>query len=113
MLIPMLVLDYELRKEYIIKVYCVNKDRPELHCDGKCYLAEKIAQSKERDEKQAMNSFLTQVFSMESFTEFPDFSLSLITIEFSSEKEDNFSYKAPFSNPPFASFFTPPRASVA
>ena len=113
MLIPMLVLDFELRKEYIIKVYCVNKNRPELHCDGKCYLAEKIAQSKERDEKQAMNSFLSQVFAMEGFSEFPDFSLALILHEFSSEKGNNFFYKTPFSNPPFASFFTPPKASVA
>ena len=106
----MFVLDYELRKDYIIKVYCINKDRPELHCDGKCYLTEKIAQSKENDEKQAKNAFLTQVFSIEGFSEFPDFLFSETLKEFSSEKSDIFFYKTPFSNPPFASFFTPPKS---
>ena len=113
MLIPILIFDYELRKEYIIQVYCVNKNRPELNCDGKCYLAEKIAEAREQDEKQANDTFLNQVFMVEGITEFPDFSLTFLSKEFIVEVNNNFFYKIPFSNPHLSSFFIPPRASVA
>ena len=31
-----------LNKAYIIKEYCINKAKPELKCDGKCYLKKQI-----------------------------------------------------------------------
>ncbi|AQS95290.1 hypothetical protein BXQ17_10490 [Polaribacter sp. BM10] len=34
---------FELNIDYIIEKYCVNKDAPELQCNGKCHLAKKIA----------------------------------------------------------------------
>ncbi|MCG2462557.1 hypothetical protein K8352_17480 [Flavobacteriaceae bacterium F89] len=33
---------YELNIDYIIQTYCVNQDRPEMHCDGKCYLMDQL-----------------------------------------------------------------------
>jgi hypothetical protein len=33
---------YELNKADIIARYCENKDRPELHCNGQCYLAKQL-----------------------------------------------------------------------
>lgn len=32
------LLVYEIAKPIIIKNYCVNVDKPELHCNGKCHL---------------------------------------------------------------------------
>ncbi|MFB9291979.1 hypothetical protein [Persicitalea jodogahamensis] len=55
---PLLYLDYELRKEFIIDNYCVNKNRPELHCDGKCYLATRLAAVQEQEQKQAERNFV-------------------------------------------------------
>ncbi len=43
---------YQANKEYIAKVLCVNKNRPSLHCDGKCYLAQKLKAAEEREQKQ-------------------------------------------------------------
>lgn len=43
--------DYSLHKEYIQKVLCINKSRPELHCNGKCVLAQRI--QKELDAENA------------------------------------------------------------
>jgi hypothetical protein len=34
--------DYQLRMDYYVEVLCENRDRPELHCDGKCALAQKL-----------------------------------------------------------------------
>src|SRR5690606_34537987 len=39
---------YELNKEYIIEKFCVNRDNPEMHCDGKCYLKKKLQQDQQR-----------------------------------------------------------------
>ena len=35
-------ISYTLNKAYIIKEYCINKAKPELKCDGKCYLKKQI-----------------------------------------------------------------------
>ena len=35
-------LDYMVRKSYIIEKLCVNKDKPEMQCNGECHLNEQI-----------------------------------------------------------------------
>ena len=39
------IYDYFLNYDYIVNVLCVNKDKPEMHCDGKCYLKKEISKS--------------------------------------------------------------------
>lgn len=36
------VLYYQLNIDYIVATYCVNKERPKLKCDGKCYLMQNL-----------------------------------------------------------------------
>ena len=36
------LLDYGLNYEYIAEVLCINTDKPELECNGKCYLTQEI-----------------------------------------------------------------------
>ena len=60
LLVPVMHLDFELRKEHIFKNLCENRFTPQLHCDGKCYLAKqlhKVAQDHARNEteKQSEN----------------------------------------------------------
>ncbi len=33
---------YAANIDYIIETYCINKERPQLNCDGKCYLAKQL-----------------------------------------------------------------------
>lgn len=47
-----IVMYYQANKAYIAKVLCVNKNRPSLHCDGKCYLAKKLKAAEEKEQKQ-------------------------------------------------------------
>ena len=61
--IPMLYLDFEIRRDYIIVNLCENRDRPQLNCNGKCYLAKKIAEAKKQEEKQAESDYLNKLFS--------------------------------------------------
>lgn len=50
--------DYSLHKEYIQKVLCINKSRPQLNCNGKCVLAQRI--QKELDAENAEQSAIPQ-----------------------------------------------------
>lgn len=45
---------YDSHVNYITVHYCINKDHPEMHCDGKCYLHRKLRQNeKNKDGSQA------------------------------------------------------------
>ena len=61
--IPLLYLDFEIRRDYIVANLCENRDRPMLNCNGKCYLAKKIAEAKKQEEKQAESDYLNKLFS--------------------------------------------------
>ncbi|WBL21620.1 hypothetical protein [Zunongwangia sp. HRR-M8] len=49
------VVDYIFNYDYIVTQLCINRDRPDLACNGKCYLMQSLAEeaNKERDKKQA------------------------------------------------------------
>ncbi|PKK37211.1 hypothetical protein BWI96_07640 [Siphonobacter sp. SORGH_AS_0500] len=90
LVVPAILMDFELRKDYIIKYYCENRNRPELHCDGKCYLAKKLKATQESQEKEASQRLLTQVLEVPDqlshwqFTfEAPDFESTAVPFPFS------------------------------
>ena len=43
---------FEANKAYITATLCINKSRPWMHCNGRCYLAQKIKQTEEKEKKQ-------------------------------------------------------------
>ncbi|CAM3478382.1 hypothetical protein [Zobellia roscoffensis] len=45
------VAEYIANYDYIKNVLCVNKDKPMLNCDGKCYLAKQLAKESEENSK--------------------------------------------------------------
>lgn len=59
--IPLLYLDFEVRRDYIVANLCVNRNRPQLHCDGKCYLAKKLAALEEQEKKQAEKDYMSKL----------------------------------------------------
>jgi hypothetical protein len=78
LLVPFVYLDFELRKEFIIKNLCENRFKPQLHCDGKCYLAkqlQKVAEDNARNETQkqsdTVKKLLQEVFDELTFSIFP------------------------------------------
>ena len=40
---------FELNRNYIAAKLCENRDKPWLHCNGKCYFMKKIKQAEEKD----------------------------------------------------------------
>jgi hypothetical protein len=52
---------FELNQKYIAAELCVNKNRPELHCNGQCYLMKKLKQAQDKEQKQERQSQKTQI----------------------------------------------------
>lgn len=47
-----IIAQYQLDKDYIARILCENRDRPELHCDGKCYLAKRLKAQQDKQDKE-------------------------------------------------------------
>lgn len=47
------VADYQINKEYIAKVLCVNKSKPKMHCNGKCHLKKELNKAEKKDQSPA------------------------------------------------------------
>ena len=41
---------FVVRQDYIAEHFCVNRDKPEKHCDGKCFLADRVAETQRHHE---------------------------------------------------------------
>ncbi len=39
--------EYVIEHDYIVEFLCINTDKPELDCDGKCYLMQQLAEQNE------------------------------------------------------------------
>ncbi|MDB5015291.1 MAG: hypothetical protein JWQ84_123 [Mucilaginibacter sp.] len=65
---------FELNKNYIATKLCENRDKPWLHCNGKCYFIKKIRQAEEKeknDERQSQkNLFQEALFVKKANTRF-------------------------------------------
>jgi hypothetical protein len=48
---------YELNKAYIVENFCINKDKPMMNCDGKCYLSEQLKAQKEKQDANSIHKF--------------------------------------------------------
>lgn len=46
--------DYAINKDFIATVLCINKDKPEMHCDGKCHLTKETKKSNDNNKKNTL-----------------------------------------------------------
>lgn len=69
-----IIAHYQLNKEYIARVLCENRDKPQMHCDGKCYLAKRLKAQQDKQDKETaervQHSSLIQLYyeSYQAFT---------------------------------------------
>ena len=47
---------FELNRNYIAKNLCENRNRPWLHCNGKCFLMKKLKQALEKEKSEERES---------------------------------------------------------
>lgn len=77
---------FELNRNYIASALCENRDKPEMHCNGKCYLLKKLKQAEEKEKNQnresQKNHFQEAMFAQKTTFHF---SSSLIKIFYPAE----------------------------
>lgn len=44
-----IIVDYMLNKEFIAKNFCENKNKPKMHCNGKCHLKKQLDKEDKRE----------------------------------------------------------------
>ena len=73
---------FEMNKAFIAAELCINKDKPQMHCNGKCYLSKKLEQAREKQkqqDKELQKNGFQEAFIFSS-TDL-DFTLPLIKVE--------------------------------
>ena len=95
---------YEWNQDYISSEICINREKPQLHCNGKCYLMKKLkqAEQKEKNRDREEHRTLNQQGIVTEKLTFSAYSATAVQ-EYSSEIR--------FRLPLFAAdIFQPPRA---
>ncbi|WP_442264648.1 hypothetical protein ACSIGC_09810 [Tenacibaculum sp. ZS6-P6] len=96
--------EYAINYDYIAKVLCINKDKPELSCKGKCQLMKKLKQQQEDD-------FNSLRIAME---EYPIGFVSVLEVKkrdvYQKKQEANFGYHKNYKFLFHPSVFHPPTA---
>lgn len=108
LLVPVVYLDFELRKDFIIKNLCENRFKPQLKCDGQCYLAKKlhkIAEDNATKETQKQGQAIKKIME-EVFETTPLFTCDLMVKKLD-KKTTYFHHLAHFQSVTFP-FFHPP-----
>ena len=100
-----IVINYQLNKEYIAKNLCENKNKPMMHCNGKCHLKKQLANQEKQD--GIPNQNLKEKLELRVCH-----SISLIAFpEFTAQNEANFSYSFFIPQVSLRSVFHPPRVA--
>ena len=52
--------NFQLNREYITEVFCVNKDKPQLECGGQCHFMQQMGDLKKAEEERSGDKKSTQ-----------------------------------------------------
>lgn len=92
------ILDYMINYDYIADELCVNRDKPELNCNGRCYLmqalADEASKKKDAEERGSKNNFQLNITYF--FSDTLDFEFVFMTTASKEKTQDR--YKPGFSN---------------
>jgi len=100
-------LDYELRKDFIAEVLCINREKPQFHCAGSCHLKKNLKKSQEA---QTENPDKVQFSSFEFVAPKTNFTFLNSALVFIPQTIKNFGYSFHFYPQVCFSFFHPPQA---
>ena len=92
----MLFIGYKANKAYIAQNLCENVAKPQLKCDGKCYLRKKITQtenSKEQKQTKSFSFYLTGLYINQTSPVLEDFYSNKSSLDDLSLEQARFSYQ--------------------
>lgn len=86
-----IVIDFYSNQKYIAENLCINKDKPQMHCCGKCQLCKRLKQEDNKDKQnpERRNENKNEVLSSRSFFATCNFSRILIAdLKYTSYRND-------------------------
>ena len=99
---------YQINKEYITRVLCENRDKPQLHCDGQCYLAKRLKAQQEKQNQQTSER-IQNIPSLQLFAS-PLASFEFLTTHFAVLQARIFPYHLATYQAPLSILVPPPCA---
>lgn len=72
----MVLAGFRMNRSYIAAELCENRDKPQLHCQGKCYLKKKLQLAEQKEKEQELkkqhtpDSFIVQHLTVSFWAEF-------------------------------------------
>lgn len=101
------VLEYVVNYEYISKVLCINKDKPKMHCNGKCHLMQELAKASDAEKPISSDKKgIYQIIEVLFFEEIKSFRIK--PIYFGTKEKINKSYSNLYFYLNSSSVFHPP-----
>jgi hypothetical protein len=81
--------NFYLNQKSLAKTFCENKDKPEMKCNGKCYLAKKLKQIAQEEQEERQNKLVPPLKLKDSewFSSLANHVFSLPTIIFHIEEQ--------------------------
>jgi hypothetical protein len=102
----LIIASYEINKDYISKNLCENKNKPKMHCNGKCHLNKQLSKQEKKDNStlpQLKNKSGNQLCSERKLFSFKSFPLK--------KAMENHLYLITDYNSHFLSIYHPPEFS--
>ena len=95
--------EYVLNQDYIIEFLCINKDKPELQCNGKCHLVKELEKQQENEPNSlrvSLENYPIGFVTIYKINPFQSFILPLENESFSIQKLYHFEYNYKAFQPP-------------
>lgn len=101
----LLVLQYQVNRDYIAAVLCVNKTKPQLHCEGKCQLKKELKAAAAHEAKlPQLLKAQQEILYFHQLPAFPVFQRFFVPIQIPDRTNKAVAYTSPVF-----SIFHPPR----
>lgn len=102
----MIYVQFWMNQTYIANNLCENRDKPQMHCNGKCHLKKELEKDTQQDKNNSTNKEKFEVMFVENIPSF-----------LSDTIEDELSQTAHYKDPSFIipsfSIFHPPQQQAA
>ncbi|MCC7027343.1 MAG: hypothetical protein IT265_10325 [Saprospiraceae bacterium] len=103
-----IIFSFKVNQDYIAKVVCINRDKPEKHCNGKCVLMKRIKAEEETEKKQIPQKLKEQqqgLYCLDNFSW-----LMQRPRDWANDKQkQTFSHQTPFTSAFVKGIFRPPK----
>lgn len=100
---------FSANQKYIAQNLCINKNRPWLHCNGHCYLMQKVKQAEENEKKQTAKDNLSRL-EVSFFQQ--NYRIDFAPIGFKIDQTGFPVFHQPYSNCSISAVYQPPKPLV-